>query len=128
LVTLSFAPFLIIHVNPAYTRMTGNGAKDVLGKPFREVFKDKRCKSMAAQVATLASMHDQLTSVSTILPGKRCHCTLKVSLVGEANGTNSPATHCMVALHPTNQETPNFASQPVVVGVPKCALPSMVMG
>jgi hypothetical protein len=108
--------------------MTGNGAKDVLGKPLREVFKDKRCKAMSAQVASLACMHGQLTSVSTSCPGKRCHFTLKVSLVGEANEKNSSATHCMVALYPANQGTPNSASQSHVTEIPKSELPSIVVG
>ncbi|CAB9522981.1 expressed unknown protein [Seminavis robusta] len=129
LVTLSFAPFIIIHVNAAYSRMTGLAAKDVLGKAFRDVFKDKRCKAMAAHVSSLASMHGQLTSISTIRQDKRCHCSLKVSHVGDPND-KTPATHCMIALQPTNnQEMPNFAaSQPIVTSVPKNSLPSMVMG
>lgn len=80
--------------------MTGMKAKDILGKQLREVFKDKRCKAMAANVSSLASMHDQLTSVTTSRQDKGFHCRLNISLVG-SDVDSVPATHCMVALHAT---------------------------
>lgn len=127
MVTLSFAPFLIIHVNAAYTRMTGIGAKDVLGKPFQDIFKDKRCKAMAGSVSSLATLHEQLTSVSTMRQDKRCNCSLQVSFVGsnddnEQSGKKSSSTHCMVALHPTDQQDSNFGSQQLVTSVPQTSL------
>ena len=97
--------------------MTGLAAKDVLGKQFREVFKDKRCKAMAANVSSLDSMNDQLTSVSTIRQEKQCNCRLSISLVGSEIETEQamPATHCMVALQATGNESPVVASKPIVV-------------
>ena len=104
--------------------MTGIAAKDVLGKPFKDIFKDKRCKAMAASITTLASMHEQLTSVSTMRQDKRCNCSLNVSLVGDTNAGSkqSHATHCLVALHPTDSANSNFGSQPIVTSVPKNTL------
>ena len=99
LVTLSFAPFLIIHANSAFTRMTGIKAKDILGKQLREIFKDKRCKAMAANVSSLDGMHEQLTSVATSRQGKGFDCCLNIALVGSENDDSVPATHCMIALN-----------------------------
>jgi len=115
LVALSFAPFMIIHVNSAYTRMTGLAAKDVLGKPFHQVFQDKRCKTMAAHVTSLAHMQDQLTSVSTTSQDKECYCKLNVSLVGsEIEMEQSlPATHCMVAFDAPEAENQSLNQQPI---------------
>jgi hypothetical protein len=102
--------------------MTGIGAKDVLGKPFREVFKDKRCKVLAGNVSSLANLHEQLTSVSTMRQDKRCNCSLQVSFVGstdeEENGKKAAPTHCVVAFHPTDLQDSNFGSQPLVASVP----------
>ena len=99
LVTLSFAPFLIIHANSAFTRMTGIKAKDILGKQLREVFKDKRCKAMAANVSSLAGMHEQLTSVATSRQDKGFDCRLNIAMVGADTDDSVPATHCMIALN-----------------------------
>lgn len=99
LVTLSFAPFLIIHANSAFSRMTGVKAKDILGKQLREVFKDKRCKAMAANVSSLAGMHDQLTSVVTSRQDKGFDCCLRIALVGSDTDESVPTTHCMIALN-----------------------------
>ena len=95
--------------------MTGIKAKDILGKQLREVFKDKRCKAMAANVSSLASMHDQLTSVTTSRQDKGFDCCLNISLVG-SDVDSVPATHCMVALHATtasSEESPVHDNQSI---------------
>ena len=52
---MSFAPFLVVHINPAYTRMTGLTPADILGKPFHEVIEDPSIKASTAKAAAPAS-------------------------------------------------------------------------
>lgn len=114
LVTLSFAPFLVINVNSAYIRMTGIEAKDVLGRPFQEVFKDKRCKFLAGSVSSLVSMDEQLTSVYSKGQNKRSNCRLHVSVVGmESDNSSEPmaTTHYMIAVESVAQTGLPSASQ-----------------
>ena len=107
--TLLFAPFLVIHVNAAYARMTGIEARQVLGKPLSDVFKDNRCKSIASNVSSLVTMDEQLTSVQSKGQSKRSNCRLHVSLVGTESDTtiaeSEPVgiTHYMIAVEPTAQ-------------------------
>ena len=62
IVTLSFAPFLVVHINPAYTRVTGLSPADILGKPFHEVIEDPTCKANTAKASTLTGLHEKVTS------------------------------------------------------------------
>jgi len=62
IVTLSFAPFLVVHVNPAYTRSTGLSPANILGKPFHEVIEDPSCKANTAKASSLTSLHERVTS------------------------------------------------------------------
>lgn len=62
IVTLSFAPFLVVHVNPAYTRVTGLSPADILGKPFHEVIEDAACKVNTAKASSLTRLHESVTS------------------------------------------------------------------
>lgn len=128
--TLSFVPFLVIHVNAAYTRMTGVAAKDVLGKPFHDVFKDKRCKALAANVSSLFDLRDQLTSVHSRGQNKRCYCRLSVSVVGTEIGneeTDSP-THYMIGLEPVAQTGLPFTNHSVNTPLPHRGLHMEVTG
>lgn len=111
---MSFAPFLVVHVNPAYTRRTGLSPADVLGKPFYEVIEDPSCKANTAKASSLTSLHENTVSfaqakgdadVSNI---KFC---INVSVVGP-EPADCPAywdhknaiTHYMIALEEAKDE------------------------
>ena len=61
LVTLSSAPFLVVHANPQYSCITGNTPADVLGKPLHEIIQDPTCKATTAKTHSLASLNKQVT-------------------------------------------------------------------
>lgn len=67
-VALAFAPFIVVHVNTSYTRLTGFSSDKVLGKPLRECLGEE-CKrwvqSAASQHARhpVTALHDQITCI-----------------------------------------------------------------
>lgn len=113
LVTLSFAPFLVVHANPAYTQMTGLTSADILGKPFHQVIQDKTRKADTAKAHSLASLNEQVTSF-VVNPDTTkkdnnnksdiASCRVSVAVVGtEATAVRmdkSLITHFLVSLAP----------------------------
>jgi PAS domain-containing protein len=107
LVTLSFAPFLVVHVNPAYTDMTGISPADILGKPFHEVIEDRTVKAATSKASSLTSLHEQVTSLQQ---GRKTddddtkECRIEVAVVGPENKDRTAAfdpnsvTHYMISL------------------------------
>lgn len=105
--TLSFAPFLVVHVNPAYTDMTGRSPADILGKPFHEVIEDRTVKAATAKASSLTSLHEQVTSLQQ---GRKTadddtkECLIQVAVVGPENKDRSTkfdrnsVTHYMISL------------------------------
>jgi len=83
-VTLSFAPFIVVHVNTAYIKSTGNSSVDVLGRSLHECIGGK-CKnwldSSREAKHPVAALHDR---VSTLTSGgqKLDQYRLQISLVG----------------------------------------------
>ena len=103
LVTLSFAPFLVVHVNPEYTRMTGLTPADILGKPLHVVIQDKVCKAATAKTHSLASLNNQVTSfVTPAASGEDTKFRVHVSVVGTDTAAIKKnrrlVTHFMVSL------------------------------
>lgn len=103
LVTLSFAPFLVVHANPEYSRMTGHTPADVLGKPLHELIQDQACKAATAKTHSLASLNDQVTNFFTpAASGAATKCRVRVSVVGTdaaaVKKNRSLVTHFMVSL------------------------------
>ena len=101
--TLSFAPFLVVHANPDYSRMTGLTPADILGKPLHEVIQDKACKQATAKTHSLASLNNQVTSfVTPAASGEDTKCRVHVSVVGTDTAAvkkdKSLVTHFMVSL------------------------------
>ena len=105
LVTLSFAPFLVVHANPQYSLITGNAPADVLGKPLHEVIQDPACKATTAKTHSLASLNNQVTDfvapVASRGEGTK-KCRVHVSVVGTDTAAvkenRSLVTHFMVSL------------------------------
>lgn len=79
-VTLSFAPFMIIYVNSAFRRLTGLAPTDVLGRPFHEVI-DEKCKASVSKASTLAQVHLMLAGVMGKGKDSNKKCRMRVSLV-----------------------------------------------
>jgi hypothetical protein len=100
LVTLSFAPFLIVHINSAYTRMTGLSPANVLGKAFHEVIHDKAFKTKAAKASSLARLHKE-TANFVNKKGTDSHgLMMEVAVVKPDGGgkDRKSMTHCVISL------------------------------
>ncbi|CAB9522980.1 expressed unknown protein [Seminavis robusta] len=112
LVTLSFAPFLVVHANPAYTEKTGLSPADILGKPFHEVIQDKVLKATTAKASALTSLHEQVTSLNQYhkATADSMDARIKVAVVGpenqKGNMDRSYFSHYMVALVEEQPEAP----------------------
>lgn len=120
LVTLSFAPFLVVHVNAAYTQLTGIRSADILGKPFCEAIQDPTCKRTTSQARTLASLNEQVTTfVSPSASNGACTCRIQVSIVGTNETAVQPqqqnhTTHFLVSLEQENTEAETAATDETV--------------
>ena len=83
-VTLSFAPFIVVHVNTSYIRLTGYSSAKVLGRPLHECVGGK-CKewldSSHESPHPVATLHERFSAISS-KENSRLRCHLKVSLVG----------------------------------------------
>lgn len=129
IVTLSFAPFLVVHINPAYTRMTGLTPADILGKPFHEVIEDSSIKASTAKASSLTSLHEKVTSFlqskghTDANNNKFC---VNVSVVGPEPADNhvdnhKNITHYMISLNeheeePKEQEPEAVSTATIAVG------------
>lgn len=84
-VTLSFAPFIVVHVNTSYTRLTGYSSAKVLGRPLHECVggKSKDWLESSGKVRhPVALLHDRISIISS--RGSRItKCRVKVALVGQ---------------------------------------------
>jgi PAS domain-containing protein len=112
-VTLSFAPFLVVHVNPAYTDMTGLSPADILGKPFHEVIEERTVKAATAKASSLTSLHEHVTRLQL---GKKTtdydtkECRIQVAVVFPENKDRSAkfdrnsVTHYMISLEEDEPE------------------------
>ena len=110
---MSFAPFLVVHINPAYTRLTGLSPADILGKPFHEVIEDPAYKANTAKASSLTSLHEKATSFCQAKGDVDIsnNFRINVSVVGPepadrpTYGDHKNAfTHYMIALEETKGE------------------------
>lgn len=111
-VTLAFRPFIVVHVNTAYSRLTGYSSAKVLGKPLQECL-SASCKKSWMKVRVshpVAALHDQLipirTKESKHYPCK-CQATLLGSLLeGKDVVDTSSITHYSVSFLPVENSLP----------------------
>ena len=100
IITLSDAPYTVVHVNAAFTRATGQCSAKVLGRPLQDVLKGKLLLN------ALKESYDGLTSklvhkqsfkkkVSCSRKTDYLTCSVNVSPVG---GTAQGATHFSMEL------------------------------
>ena len=82
--TLSFAPFIVVHVNTSYTRLTGYSSAKVLGRPLHECV-GGNCKdwleSSRKSPHPVATLHERFTTVPS-KGSSRTKYHLQVSFVG----------------------------------------------
>lgn len=84
LVTLAFSPYIVVHVNVAYTRLTGFSSAKALGRPLYECL-GSQCKEwMDACTATypVAALQDRSSGIFCTKGNKRNHCRFRTCLVG----------------------------------------------
>jgi len=99
LIALSFAPFTVVHVNAAYTRMTGLSSIKVLGRPFQELLDDESLIASlrsSSETFSLTNIHEQVLKSKSVSdkPG-HLECRVLVSPVGP--GLDN-ITHYMLGL------------------------------
>lgn len=102
--TLSFPPFVVVHVNDACCRMTGFVTHEILGKPLQNLFGMDCHKSLNQSVAI---MHDQLAPVvSNTQPlgggDKMLQCFVKITLVGPEQARINDQEHYGEAVEEDN--------------------------
>jgi PAS domain S-box-containing protein len=114
-VTLSLSPFVIVHINSAFTQMTGLSSADVLGKAFREIFQHHDSKMKGARSSSLANLHEQSVSILNSKKDKKSQLgyTMKVAVVGPEVGKKmdrKSMTHFMVSIQQKKQESTEAAA------------------
>lgn len=123
---MSFAPFLVVHVNPAYTRATGLAPADILGKPFHEVIEDPAYKANTAKASSLTSLHEKVTSFAGAKTDMENNNKFRVNVavVGPEpadrprlfSDHKNAFTHYMIALEEPKEEE-EVVEQPQVVSM-----------
>jgi PAS fold len=127
LVTLSFAPFTVVHVNAAYMRMTGLSSVDTLGRPFHELLEDEvlvAALQSQGEIDSLETIHDQVLQAKTASDKNGFHCQVTVSPVGPGPQSIS---HFALELAPVDSRRTggsSVGSEPV----PSNAFSMVVMG
>lgn len=106
-ITLSFSPFVIVHVNSAFTQMTGLSSADVLGK---EVFQHHDSQMKVAKSSSLATLHQQSIRIVSNKEGKKSLLgyVMKVAVVGPEFGKKTglkSMTHFLVSILQEKQES-----------------------
>jgi len=92
LIALSFTPFVVVHVNVAFTLLSSQPSTKVLGKPLHELMDDPvvvAALQTSCTIFSLRSLHEQTVKVRT--PNSeacRSSCRVSVSPIGrDANST-----------------------------------------
>jgi hypothetical protein len=121
-VTLSFSPYIVVHVNTAYTRLTGYSSAKVLGKPLHDylgaAWKDFMTRSTgAAPHPMIEALNDRITKITVKEKSKQKNncCRLQAALVGpQLEGKNEPdmssVTHYTVSFFPLIPSTETDSS------------------
>ena len=134
MVTLSFAPFIVVHVNTSYTRLTGFSSAKVLGKPLHECVGGK-CKDWLDASRTthpIATLHERVSTISS-KGNRRNKCRLNASLVGpqlegKLEVDTSTVTHYSICFLP-DQEFSKMERKKAKMDVAQTALGhQLVMG
>ncbi|CAB9522982.1 expressed unknown protein [Seminavis robusta] len=124
-VTLSLAPYIVVHVNTAYTRLTGFSSATVLGKPLVDCLSPS-CKDwIKCSVAThpISALHDRVAPIRAKGTNKHdCCCRLQATLVGpqlegKKEVDTSSVTHYAVCFKPlptTNHNDPSAVKKPKI--------------
>lgn len=109
LVTLSFAPFIIVHVNPAYTSLTGLSPSDCLGKPFHDVILQDEDKKTPAS-SSLANLHNEVKTFASSNKQDALKCRVHSSVVCPETDTPekcNTVTHFLISLEPEEETMTN---------------------
>ena len=96
MVTLSFSPHIVVHVNTAYTRLTGFSSAKVLGKPLQVILSAGCCEVMKGcnSQHPIAALDDRVSTIRTKEKYKQnSSCRLQANLVGPPlEGKKEPDT------------------------------------
>lgn len=79
MVVLAFEPFTVIHVNRAYTKMTGVAPSDILGKPFRHALDKGELSDLLLSTGECKSLMDINGRVLRTKATKQLQCQMNVS-------------------------------------------------
>jgi hypothetical protein len=120
-VTLSFSPYIVVHVNTAYTRLTGYSSAKVLGKPLHDCL-GANCKDWIKGCTSphpIAALHDRVSTIRAKEKTKwSTSCRMHATLVGpQIEGKKEPdtssVTHYSVSFLPllTSTETTSCDSR-----------------
>ena len=83
LVVLGFAPYSVVHVNAAYSRMTGIPSTTALGQPLHEMFSDEAVAASLQSCSTSVSLSNlHLQSIKMNAAKDMPKCVVRVSPVG----------------------------------------------
>jgi hypothetical protein len=104
-VTLSFHPFIVVHVNTAYNRLTGYSSAKVLGRPLQDCLSGS-CKEWMKIGAPhpVAALHERVRTIRS-KGNKHQQCKCHAILVGPQLEGNkevdtSSVTHYAVSFLP----------------------------
>jgi hypothetical protein len=90
------APFVVVHVNAAFTRTTGMSSVTALGRPFHELVKEET----ACQANSLAIIDGKVLTIKSE-SGKKDALPCKVT-VGRVGPNTHTVTHFTLKLEKTN--------------------------
>lgn len=140
MVTLSFSPYIVVHVNTAYTRLTGYSSAKVLGKPLHACL-GAACKEWVKGSISphpIAALHDRVSTIRAEERSKWNKCyRLQATLVGpQLEGKKEPdissVTHYSVSFLPlipaTQTPSSNSRHQMQATGYKKAKVAVSVTG
>lgn len=117
LIALSFSPFVVVHVNSPFTRLTGQRSIHVLGRPLHGTFLQDPVISAALQTCcpqfTLGSLDGQAIRMgSTSSPSPSSSSSDSASASDSSSSSSSSSSHrrskqCTVRVQPIGQEGPS---------------------
>jgi hypothetical protein len=101
-VVLGFAPYSVVHVNAAYSRITGIPSTTALGQPLHEIFSDDSVATSLqskSQAFPLTDLHLRVIKMNAAkdLP----ECIVRVSAVGSDADS---VTHYVLELETKNPD------------------------
>lgn len=108
LLVLSFYPFIIVHSNAEFFRLTGLSSAKVTGKPFSDLLTSdsKSLVKASLSVFSINTVNDIVASIKAS-DDKKHECIAKVTLVG-AESISSDASHFLIEICPINPSLDNM--------------------